>query len=121
MITTDDEVSCTKVLSDDRVPNSFARSSHPHSEGKECESSHTLRVSTDDGFVNSNTSEVVNISGFGEADDGVNENVGVLLTSGTNGKLSVSSVHRVASLESDNTGPRELVEVGAKFSGSVWK
>jgi len=105
VITTNDEVSRTEVLSDNGVPNCLTRSSHSHSERQESESSHSLRVGTDDGFVDSDTGEVVDISGLGESDDGVNENVGVLLTSSTNGKFSVSAMHRVSGLESDDTGP----------------
>jgi hypothetical protein len=119
VITTDDEVSRTKVLANDGVPDCLPRSSHPHSERKKGESSHTLGVGADDRLVDADTGEVVDISGLGESDDGVNENVGVLLTSGTDGELSVSSVHGVTSLESDDTGPRELVEVGSEFGGSV--
>ena len=105
VITTDDEVSRSEVLSDDSMPNCLARSSHSHSERQESESSHSLGVGTDDGLVDTDTGEVVDISGLGESYDGVNENVGVLLTSGTNGKFSVSAVHGVSGLESDDTGP----------------
>lgn len=119
VITTDDEVSRTEVLSDDRVPNSFPGSSHPHGEGQEGEGSHSLGVSADDRLVDTDTGEVVDISGLGESDDGVNEDVRVLLTGSTDGELSVSSVHGVTSLEGDDTGPRELVEVGSELGGSV--
>lgn len=37
-------------------------------------------------------------NGLGESDDGVDENVGLSLSSSSNGQLPVSSVHRVSSL-----------------------
>lgn len=119
VVTTDDEVSRTEVLSDDRVPDGLAGSGHPHREGQEGERSHALGVRANDGLVNADTREVVNISGLRESDDGVDEDVGVLLTGSTNGELSVGSVHRVAGLERDDAGPRELVEVGSELGGGV--
>jgi hypothetical protein len=63
---------------------------------------------------------VVDISGLGQTDNGVNEDVGSSLSSSSDSELSVSSVHGVSGLESDNSPPRELVEVGSELSGGVY-
>jgi hypothetical protein len=62
---------------------------------------------------------VVDISGLGQAHDWVDEDVGLARTSSANGKLTMSSVHWVAGLEGDNTGPAELVKVQAELCRSI--
>lgn len=49
----------------------------------------------------------------------MDEDVRLSISSGSDGQLPMSSMHRVSSLESDHTSPRELVEVRSEFSGSV--
>jgi hypothetical protein len=62
---------------------------------------------------------VVNVTGLGETDDGVDKHVGLSGAGSNDGQLTVSAVHRVTGLESDNLGPAELLEVSADLSRSV--
>ena len=53
VITSNDEMSRTEILSNDRVPNGFSRTGHSHSQRKESESGHSIRVGSNDRFVDS--------------------------------------------------------------------
>jgi hypothetical protein len=119
VVTANDEVGCAKVLADDGVPKSLSGSSHAHGKGEESEVGHTLRVRRHEGLVSPNTGEVVDVSGLGETDDGVDEDVGATLTSRSDRELTVSAVHGVTSLESDDLPPCDLVEVRAELGGGV--
>lgn len=119
VITANDEVSRSVVLADNGVPESFTRTSHAHGQGQEGESSHASGVAANDSLVDTNTGEVVNVTGLGQTNDGVDEDVGLAGASSANSQLTVSTVHGVAGLESNDTGPVELLEIGAELSGSV--
>jgi hypothetical protein len=62
---------------------------------------------------------VVNVTGLGETDDGVNEDVGLARTGSADGQLTMSAVHGVSGLESDDLGPAKLVEVQTDLCGRV--
>lgn len=115
VITTDDKVGGAKVLSDDGVPDGFPGSSHPHGEGQEGQSGHSVGVLGHQGLVGPDSGVVVDVTGLGETDDGVDQDVGLVLTSRTDGQLSVSPVHGVTGLESDDLAPRDLFEVSPEF------
>jgi hypothetical protein len=63
---------------------------------------------------------VVNVTGLGETNDGLDQNIGLLRAGGADRQLTVSSVHGVSGLESDDLLPAELVEVSAELRGSDW-
>jgi hypothetical protein len=139
VVTTDNEVGRTVVLTDDRVPDSLTGATHTHSEGQETEDCHTVGVAREKGLVGADPGEVVNVTGLGQTNDRVDEDIGLTGTCSTDGQLTVSSVHRVSvdsvshaisvsaartsqdkpGLESDNSGPAELVEVDTKLRGGV--
>ena len=119
VITNDNEMRRTKVLTDDSVPDGFARTSHTHGEGKESEVTHTVGVLCHDSLVDTNTCVVIDVAGFGETDDGVDEDVGLALTGGEDGEFTVSAVHGVTSLESDDFAPGNFVEVCTEFGRGV--
>ena len=56
-------------------------------------------------MVDTHTGEVIDVAGFGEADDGVDEDVCLASTGGADGQFSVGSVHGVAGLECNDAGP----------------
>lgn len=119
VVAADDEVGRTIVLADDGVPDGFTGTSHAHSKGEEGEVAKTVGVLLHDCLIDANTGVVVDVSGLGETDDGVDEDVGLALAGGADGELTVSTVHGVAGLEGDNLLPRELLEVGTKLSRGV--
>jgi hypothetical protein len=120
VVTTNDEVGSTVVLSDNGVPESLTGTTHSHSEGQKSESSHAVGVSGQKSLVDTDTGEVVNVTGLGKTDDGLDQDVGLLGAGGADRQLTVSSVHGVSGLESDDLLPAELVEVSAELRGSDW-
>lgn len=119
MVATDNEVRCAKVLADDSVPDSLAGTSHAHRKREEGKVAHAVRVLGHDGLVDPHTGVVVDISRLREANDGVDEHVGLVLTGGADGELTVSPVHGVTGLEGDDLAPGDLVEVSTKLGGCV--
>lgn len=119
VVTTNNEVSGTMVLPDDGVPDGLTGTTHTHGQGQETQDGHTVRVAGEESLVGTDTGEVVNVTGLGQTDNGVDEDVGLLGAGGTDGQLTVSSVHGVSGLEGDNSVPAELVEVNAQLCGSV--
>jgi hypothetical protein len=67
--------------------------------------SHSLGVRRHQCLISPNSGVVIDISRLGQSNDRVNEDVGSSLSSGSYSEFSVSSVHRVSSLESDNSPP----------------
>jgi hypothetical protein len=61
---------------------------------------------------------VVNVTGLGETDDGLDEDVGLLRAGGADRQLTVSTVHGVSGLESNDLLPAELVEVSTELRRS---
>lgn len=121
VITTNNKVSNTVVFADQRVPDSLTRSTHTHSQGKQAELSHTVGILGHQGLVDANTSVVVDVSGLGETNNGVDQQVSLASTGSTDGQFTVSTVHRVTSLESDDASPLQFLEVGTQFAGSNYK
>lgn len=117
VVTTNDEVSGTVVLANDGVPEGLTGTTHAHGQGKKSQSGHAVGVSGQESLVDTDTGEVVNVTGLGETDDGLDEDVGLLGAGGADRQLTVSTVHGVSGLESDDLLPAELVEVRAKLRG----
>lgn len=118
VVTANDEVGSTVVLSDNGVPESLTGTTHSHGEGQKSKGSHAVGVSGQESLVDTDTGEVVNVTGLGETDDGLDQDVGLLGAGGADRQLTVSSVHGVSGLESDDLLPAELVEVSAELRRS---
>lgn len=119
VVTTDDEVCRAVVLSDNGMPDGLTGTTHTHSQRQQTQDCHSVGVSREEGLVHTHTSEVVDVTRLGKTDDGVNEDVGVVGTSGADRQLTVSSVHGVTSLESNDASPAQLVEVQTDLSGGI--
>jgi hypothetical protein len=98
-------VGSTKVLPDNSMPQSLPWSSHSHSKGQQSQMSHSLGVGRHQSLISPNSGVVVDISRLGQSNNRVNEDVGSSLSGSSDGQLSVSSVHWVSSLESDDSPP----------------
>jgi hypothetical protein len=107
------------VLTDDGVPDGLTGTTHTHSQTEQTQNGHAVRVTGEESLVGADTGEVVNVTGLGETDDGVDQDVSLARAGRADGKLTVSTVHGVTGLESDDTGPAQLVEVDAQLRGSV--
>ncbi len=119
VVAADNEVRCTIVFADDSVPERLSRARHAHCKREECEVRHAIRILGHDLLVDADTSEVVNITGLGEANNGVDEDICLVLACGTDSQLTVRTVHGIARLKCDNFPPCELFEVRAEFCRSV--
>lgn len=119
VVTANDEVRHTKVLSNDGVPKSLARSTHSHGQRQESQVSRSVRVSGHQAGVHSDTRVVVDITWLGHTDNRVNQDVGLTLSSSSHSELTVSSVHWVTSLEGNDVAPSDLAEVVSQLGGSV--
>jgi hypothetical protein len=62
---------------------------------------------------------VIDVSGLGQTDYGVDQDVGLSLSGGSDGQLSVRSVHGVSGLESDNLSPCHFLEEASQFGRGV--
>lgn len=120
VVATNNEVGSTMILADDGVPDSLTRTTHAHSQGQQTENGHAVGVSGKEGLVDADTGEVVDVTRLGETHDGVDQHVGLTGSGSANGKLTVSAVHGVTGLESDDLGPAKLVEVQTELCGGVW-
>ena len=81
--------------------------------------SHTVGVLGHDGFVHPDASVMIDVAGFCQPHDWMDEDVGLALASSSDGQFPVCTVHGVPGLESDDLAPGELFEMGAKLGGSV--
>lgn len=114
-----DEVRGTVVLADDGVPDGLAGSTHAHGQRQQTQDRHAVGVAREEGLVDAHARKVVNVAGLGQADDGVDEDVGVVRAGSADRQFTVGAVHGVAGLEGDDPAPAELVEVCAQLSGGV--
>lgn len=117
VVAADNEVRRAVVLADDGVPKGLAGTAHAHGQGQQGQRGHAVGVTGQQGLVDADAGEVVNVAGLGHADDGVDEDVGALGAGGADRQLAMGTVHGVASLEGHDLLPAELVEVGAKLRG----
>jgi hypothetical protein len=121
VVTADNEVSGTVVLTDDSVPDGLTGTTHTHGQAEQTQNGHAVGVAGEQGLVGADTGEVVNVTGLGQTDDGVDQDIGLAGASRADGQLTVSTVHGVTGLESDDAGPAQLVEVDAQLSGGVYQ
>lgn len=119
MVTADNEVGRTMVLADNGVPDGLTGTSHAHSQRQKSQDGHAVGVAGHQRLVDTDTGEVVNVTGLGQANNGVDENVGLASAGSADGQLTVSAVHGVPRLESNDLGPAKLVEVQTQFRGCV--
>lgn len=80
---------------------------------------HTVGVLGHDGFVHPDTSVMIDVTRFCQPHDGVDEDVGLALASGSDGQFPVRTVHGVPGLESDDLAPSKFLEMGTKLGGCV--
>lgn len=111
VVSSDDEMCGSVVLSDDGVPDRFSWSTHAHCQREETEDGHAVRVAREDSFVHPDTCEVIDVARLRQSDYGVNEDVGLTSSSGADGQFSVGAVHWVSSLECDHPRPSEFLEM----------
>jgi hypothetical protein len=119
VVTTDNEVGSTVVLTDDGVPDGLTGTGHTHSKGQESEYGHAVRVAGHQRLVDTDTGEVINVTGLGQTNDRVDEDVGLAGASSADRQLTVSAVHGVPRLESNDLGPSKLVKVQTQLCGCV--
>lgn len=119
VVTSNNEVGGTVVLADNGVPDGLTGTTHSHGQWQETQDGHAVGVSWQKCLVDTDSGEVVDVARLGKTDNGVDQDIGVVGASGADSQLTVSAVHGVSGLESDDLGPAQLVEVQADLGGSV--
>lgn len=119
VVTADNEVGGSVILADDSVPDGLTGTSHTHGKGQQSKDSHAVGVTGHQRLVDTDTGEVVNVTGLGETDDGVDEDVGLAGAGSADRQLTMSAVHGVPGLERDDLLPAELVKVQTQLGGCV--
>lgn len=99
VVTANDEVGSTVVLTDDGVPDGLTGTTHTHGKAEQTKDGHSVGVAGQEGLVSTDTGEVVNVTGLGETDNGVDQDISRASTSRTDGQLTVSSVHGVSAVD----------------------
>lgn len=64
---------------------------------------------------------MVDIARFRQANDGMNQYIGLPCAGCSDSQFAVSAVHGVPCLEGDHSGPAKLIEMGSEFSRRVAK
>ncbi len=119
MIAADNKVRCAIVFADDSMPKGLSRACHAHCKRKKSKVRHAIGIFSHDRLVDTDTSVVVDVTGFGEANDGMDEDICLVLACGTDSQFTMRTVHGIARLECSNFPPCELFEVCAEFRRSV--
>lgn len=65
MVTADDEVGSTVVLADNGVPDGLTGTGHTHGKGQKTQDSHSVGVTGQESLVDTDTGEVVDVTGLG--------------------------------------------------------
>jgi len=120
VVSSDNKVSGTMVLTDNSVPDGLTGPSHAHSKWEKTKDCHAIGISGEESLVDTYTGEVINVARFGETHNGVDKNVCLACPGSTDSELSVGSVHGIPGLESNNLGPSQLLKVQSQFGGSVY-
>ena len=121
VVAADDEVRGAVVLADDGVPDRLPRSTHAHGQREQTQDGHAVGVAREQRLVNPHPGEVVDVAGFGQADDGVDEDVGLAGPGGADCQFSVGPMHGVAGLKGNNARPAKLFEMDPELGRSVAK
>ena len=59
---------------------------------------------------------MIDITWFGETDDRMDKDIGLARSSGSNGKFSMGTMHRVSSLEGNYSSPVKFFKMCSEFS-----
>ncbi len=117
VIAPDNEVAATVIFSNERVPDSFAWSTHTHGEGQQREFHGTRWIFRRQQLIAAHAGEVIHVARFGHTHHRMNQKTGFHLLRCAEGKLLMSSVHGIASLKGHDTPPAQARKFGAKFGG----
>ena len=70
-------------------------------------------------MVDTHPGEVVDVTWFGQADNGVDEDVSLASSGSADCQFSMGSMHGVTSLKGNDTRPAEFFKVNSEFRRSV--
>mmetsp|Transcript_23936 Transcript_23936/g.37280 ORF Transcript_23936/g.37280 Transcript_23936/m.37280 type:complete len:569 (-) Transcript_23936:50-1756(-) len=116
VVTANNKVGGTVVLTDKSMPQSLSGSSHSHGKREETKSGHARGVGLQQFQVDPDSGEVIDISRLGHTDNRVDKHVGLGIASSTEGQLTVRAMHGVTGLEGNNTDITGLAESGSGLS-----
>ena len=99
VIPTDDQVGASEIPPNDRVPDRFPRSRHPHRERQQGEHRGIGGIPVQQGLVAAHPRVMVDITGFGHANDGIDQDLAAHGTGCPHRQLLVDAMHGVAGLK----------------------
>ena len=115
------KVGSSEVFPNDSMPKSLPWSCHPHSKRQQREMRHSFRVARHESLIRAYSGIVINVARLGQANNRMYQDIRTTLSSGSNGQLSVSSVHGITSLKSNHFPPGQFVEVCTELGRCVCK
>lgn len=80
MVPPDNKMCCSKILSNDRMPYGLPRTRHAHSKREKRKVTHAVGIFSHDSLVDADARVMVDVPGFGEADDRVDKDIGLALS-----------------------------------------
>ena len=92
------------------MPQRLARAAHAHGEVQQAQLRGLVGILFQDVLVAAHACEVVDIAGFGHADDGMNQQVRLGLLGGPERQFLVGAMQGVAGLEGDDAAPAQFAE-----------
>ena len=113
-----DKVCAAVVFADQPVPNRFARASHAHRKVQQRHRGGRCRILVQHRLVTAHAGEMIHIARLGQADNRVDQQVGLGFLGGAERQFLMRTVQRVAGLEGHNLAPAHFAEIGAQF---VWR
>ena len=118
MVATDDEVGGAVILSDQRMPESFARSRHAHSQRQHREKGRAPEVSNHR-LVAAHSADRVDVPRLSPSHRGVEKDRRIHRFRGSADEFDVRAMERIAGLEGHHARPAELGEPRRELGGSV--
>ena len=115
VITTHDEVGYAVILSDEGMPDCFPWPPHAHGQRQHRKLYRSLGIFREQQLIATDASEIVDVSRFGHADRGMNEEIGFDGFRGPEGQFHMGTVHRVAGLECHDPSPAHAGEFRAQL------
>ena len=96
VVTSNNEVRSSVILTNDSVPDCFTWTTHSHGKREKAENSHSVGVAREKRLVYSHPGEVINVARLGEPDDRVNKHIGLSGTGSADCELPVCTMHGVS-------------------------
>jgi hypothetical protein len=117
MVAADDHVRTTAILSDESVPNRFARPGHTHGKREESKFRGATWILRQNCLVASDAGEVINVTRLCHSHRRMNQQTRLSLSASAEGQFDMGTMHGIARLECDNPAPALPAKLPTQFRG----